>query len=348
MPSILFTDLSLQKLKWNGQTTYYWDTKTPSFGIRVGAQKKTWVIIQGKDRKVTSLGFYPHASLQDTKKKAKLELLTPAATKPRLSYEKSVEQYLEAIKGRVKTDTHSQYRSYLESFDFLNLPPTKDEITEGLKLYAGKPFAQNYAYVSLRAFLNWCLDEEYIDKHPLMRGKLPNKTRRRERVLSDSELGRVWRCTGDDIYGRILRLILLTGQRRIEVRNLKPEDVADELVTYRTKGDKTNVLPLTPLVKQNLTLPFKFNNWSTAKARFDAECGVEFQQRDLRRTLATKLAEKFGIDFVVIDRILGHAQTGVAFTYNRHDYLREAKRALTLYEEFILTVAKGEEKLAHL
>lgn len=339
MPSILFTDLSIQSLKWNGKHTNYFDRKLPSFGVRVGKNRKTFIIVKGRERIASTIGHYPDLTLQDAKKQAKLALITPTDAKSQLSYETACDAFLEAMEKRLKPDTVSQYRNYLETLDLLNFPPTKQGVNEALKHFDGKPWAQNYAYAALRAFLNWCLEQEYIDKHPLIRGRPPNKTKSRERVLSDDELGRVWRCTEDNTYGRILRILILHGQRRIEARNLKPADVADGLITYHTKGDKINVLPVTPLVEANLTLPFKFNNWTDSKARFDADCGVEFRHHDLRRTLATKLAG-MGVSVVVIERILGHTQGGVHFTYNRHTYLAEAKAALLLYEAHIRTLAE--------
>lgn len=340
MPRLLFTDLAIQKLKWNGRATVYWSEALPAFGCRVMMHRKTWVTIQGKKRKVTTIGHYPDRSLKEATKRARLALLTPEDSSGSKTYSDALEEYLEVIRKTLKPATVSQYKSYLETFGFQKKLSeiTKEDIQEKLKLWEGKKWGQNYAYVSLRCLLNWSLDQLYIDKHPLIRGNAPNKTRSRDRVLSDEELGRVWRCTTDDTYGRILRLILLTGQRPMEVKNLKPDDVADGLITFHTKGDKINVLPVTPMVRDNLSLPFTFNNWGNAKARFDNDCGVDFQQRDLRRTLATKCAA-MGTEPTVIERILGHAQVGVQWTYNRYQYLEEVRAALLRYHAHIKSLA---------
>lgn len=242
------------------------------------------------------------------------------------------------MQGRVKPDTLSQYLSYLNQMEFTSLDLTYPEVMEKLKKWDGKPWAQNYAYASIRNFLNWCIEHGYIEKSPLFRKKSPNRTKSRDRVLSDEELGRIWRCTEDNTYGRIVRLLLLTGQRRMEVRNLKPEDVADGLITFHTKGDKVNVIPVTPLVKENLTLPFKFNNWGDAKRRFDNECGVDWRHHDLRRTLATKLVG-MGVNFITVERILGHSLPGVSGVYIRHSYIPEMKAALLKWEEHIRQIS---------
>lgn len=343
MPQLSLTDIGIQKLQPAEKQVTYFDTNLPNFGIRVSLNTKSFIILYGTSRKMETIGRYPEMSLKDARIRArellleKSKLATPFKDKP---FPEAVLLFLEGVKGRLKPATLDQYRFYLQTMNFPKAVGeiTKDDINEKLSHWDGKPWGQNYAHASMRVFLNWCLDQEYIDKHPLMRGKEPNKTRSRTRVLTDAELAKVWRCTEDNTYGRILRLLLLTGQRRMEVRNLKPEDVADGLITFHTKGDKINVLPVTPLVEENLVLPFKFNNWGDAKEAFDRDCGVEFRHHDLRRTLATKLAG-MGIPPVVVERILGHTIPGVAGIYNRHSYLPEIQKALLLYEEHILKIA---------
>lgn len=330
---ICLTSRGIDALKPQAKLYTAWDS-VGGFGVRVSPKgTKTFIVMRGKERKVITLGRYPNLALKDARARAMQQMIqssSPVETRPT----EAITAFQEGIKGRVKADTLNQYLSYLSQMNFTSLTITSGEVQEKLKLWDGKPWAQNYAYASLRRFLNFCLEYGYIDKHPLIRKATPNRTKSRDRVLTDTELGRIWRCTHDDTYGRILRLLLLTGQRRMEVRNLKPEDVSDGLITFHTKGDKINVLPLTPLVEENLVLPFHFNNWADAKARFDSDCGVEFRHHDLRRSLATVMA-RLGVDFVVIERILGHAIPGVAGIYNRHSYLKEMKAALLLYEDHI-------------
>jgi integrase len=125
----------------------------------------------------------------------------------------------------------------------------------------------------------------------------------------------------------------------LDLSNLSKPDIKDDTITFHTKGDRINILPLTRLVKQNLVdIPFQFNNWSTAKQRFDTDCGVDFRLHDLRRTLATKLAS-MGVSVITVERILGHSFGGVKAIYNRYSYLPEMKEALLIYEEQIHKLA---------
>jgi integrase len=300
----------------------------------------------GKDRKREIIGHYPDLGLKEARDQAKRLMVdrnTPNPISVPKPFLEAVAGFLEANKARIKPSTHEQYGYYLRKMAFQkNVGElTKADVNAGLAHWQAKAWAQNYAHSALRVFLNWCLDQGIIATHPLIRSKEPNKVKSRDRVLSDEELGRIWRCTTDTPYGRILRVLILTGQRRMEVGNLKPEDVQDGTITFHTKGDRINVLPLTPLVKENLLLPFRFNNWGDAKANFDTDCGVDFRHHDLRRTLATKLAG-MGTPIIVIERILGHSYGGRVFqTYQRHSYLDEMREALLKYESHILSIARA-------
>jgi integrase len=333
------TDLAIQKLKYNGSQTVYFDATLKGFGVRVGKRTKRFIVAVGKDRKIISLGTYPEDKLKDERVKAK-RLLLQYTGKHKIDLDDAREDFLDSCKGRLKLATVQQYKSYLDYVDLPLRDLSKQSIMQQLKQWSDKPTAQNYAYASIRAYLNWCMDEGYIETHPLVRGKPPNRLETRSRVLSDEEMGHIWRCTEDNTYGYILRLLILTGQRRAEVWKLKPEDIKDDTITFHTKGTSINVLPITPLVKQNLVgIPFKFNNWSGAKHRFDTDCLIQdWRLHDLRRTLATKLAS-MGVSVITVERILGHSFGGVKAIYNRYSYLSEMKEALLMYEDHIKSLA---------
>jgi len=73
----------------------------------------------------------------------------------------------------------------------------------------------------------------------------------RERVLSDEELAEIWRAASDTPlpYGMIVRLLILTGQRRGEVAGMTWGEVSESLETWtlsgqRTKNGVTHTVPL--------------------------------------------------------------------------------------------------------
>jgi Phage integrase family len=78
-------------------------------------------------------------------------------------------------------------------------------------------------------------------------------------VLSDDEIGEVWRAAGKAAspYGTIIRLLILTGQRLGEVAGMNWNEISDDLATWvlpgeRTKNGMPHVLPLSPPVRNLL------------------------------------------------------------------------------------------------
>ena len=74
---------------------------------------------------------------------------------------------------------------------------------------------------------------------------------KRERVLSDAEIAEIWRAAGErrSPYGTIIRLLILTGQRRGEVAGMTWIELSDDLSIWtipseRTKNGTVHIVPL--------------------------------------------------------------------------------------------------------
>lgn len=65
---------------------------------------------------------------------------------------------------------------------------------------------------------------------------------------------------------------------------------------------------------------------------------------DLRRTLSTHLTD-LGVEFHVVEQLLGHALPGVAGVYNRSKFLAKKSEALELWMTFLNGIAGAENKL---
>jgi integrase len=78
------------------------------------------------------------------------------------------------------------------------------------------------------AIFNWAIREEAanVTFNPV-KGIKQNKTKSRERVLSDEEIKKFWQkfAAADLVRGRALMFLLLTGQRPGEVRHLRSEHI---------------------------------------------------------------------------------------------------------------------------
>jgi integrase len=186
-------------------------------------------------------------------------------------------------------------------------------------------------------------------------------------VLTDAELRTIWKACGDDDYGAVVKLLVLTGQRANEIGELHWDEVHDEQILLpgeRTKNGRAHVIPLSDTAKDILgkiesksrTYVFGrddsgFQGWSKAKERIDAriaKAGKPLEHwtlHDLRRTAATRMAD-LGVQPHIIEAVLNHAsghKGGVAGIYNRATYDKEKRAALNLWAEHVLATVEGRK-----
>jgi integrase len=227
------------------------------------------------------------------------------------------------------------------------------------------------ARTALSAMFNWAIREGLdIPANPVLGTNRPTEPRSRERVLTDPELRAIWRACGEDDYGRIVRLLILTGQRRNEVGDMQWSEIAGDSWTIpstRTKNHREHALPLTPAALALIQAqPHRndrdfifgdgrrgFQGWSKSKSRLDARIAAEGEPlphwtiHDLRRSAATTLADCLGVLPHIVEAILNHVsghKSGVAGIYNRARYSEEMRDALQSWADYIdaLTGAAGD------
>ena len=209
-----------------------------------------------------------------------------------------------------------------------------------------------------------------MDANPVAATNRPQEPVSRDRVLSDGELREIWNACQDDDYGRIVKLLLLTGQRRDEIAALEWSeiDLDAALITLpkeRTKNKRAHDVPLSDLALSILPSPRHgrelvfgegegpFTGFSAAKRRLDERINAarakpmpEWRLHDLRRTAATRLAD-LGVQPHIIEALLNHVsghKAGVAGIYNRAAYAPEKRAALTLWAEHIPALVDGVDR----
>src|SRR4029077_2446622 len=100
------------------------------------------------------------------------------------------------------------------------------------------PTAADMARSSLSAFFSWAMREGLTDSNPATGLNKFADTRPRDRVLSDDELGDVWRALGSE-YGTVVRLLILTGLRREEIGGLGWSEVDAANAVLRLPATRT-------------------------------------------------------------------------------------------------------------
>ena len=221
----------------------------------------------------------------------------------------------------------------------------------------------------VRSIANWHAKrvDDYVS--PVVRGtrRVDPKARTRARILSDDELRSVWKqAEADGTFGAIVRLLLLTGQRREKVATMKRADVVDGVWTIATaereKGNAgTLALPPQAIEIINAQPRMAGNPYVFAGRRGDGGCLDISQSKrpfdatlppmprwvlhDLRRT-SRSLLSRSGVRPDIAERVLGHAIPGVGGVYDRHDYSDEkadALRRLVALIDEIVTPSDGKK-----
>jgi len=215
---------------------------------------------------------------------------------------------------------------------------------------SGGPVIADKVLAFISGITNWYAtrNDDYVS--PVTRGMRRSSTRdrARERILTDDEIRAMWKAADNhDVFGALIKMLLLTGQRREKVATIRWQDVSVDGVwtipaEAREKGNARElVLPEAalevirsrPRLESNsyifagrTTGPLR--NFYTGKERFDAEVKIApWTIHDLRRT-AKSLMQRAGVLPHISERVLGHAITGVEGTYDRHGYREEKAEAL--------------------
>jgi integrase len=197
-------------------------------------------------------------------------------------------------------------------------------------------------------------------------------------VLTQQELAELWSALDAEPnpqFADIVRLLILTGQRREEVGSLCWSEVELDrgliaLPPERTKNSRQHEVPLSRQAKTILARQPKrkgrdyifgigeagFSGWSDCKARLDeallaarrkanrkAKAMLDWRLHDLRRTAATGMAE-LGVAPHIIEAVLNHVsghKAGVAGIYNRARYTAEMRDALERWADHVAALAPG-------
>ena len=118
---------------------------------------------------------------------------------------------------------------------------SKSDIADVVDTVRRKGFItqSNRVYAEVMAFMNWCADRDFIEAVPKAR-KLKAKEHPRAQTLTDQELGDLWNAAQSlgQVGGRYLKALILSGQRRDEVRLMKWEELNLDLAVWRIPKER--------------------------------------------------------------------------------------------------------------
>jgi integrase len=248
---------------------------------------------------------------------------------------------------------------------------TRDDVKAKIKSISA-PIVANQTLAAASAIFSWAIKESIgrVTLNPCILVER-NKTKQRERVMHNQELPRFWTAFEQaGMAGKVLQMILLTGQRPGEVSHMRAEHIIDgwwempgepvpKLDWPGTKNGNTHRvwLPraaldlLGDIPAKGLLLPGRGNRpikISDVVRSIGKELGIsnKITPHDLRRTHGSAITGLgFGRD--AMNRIQNHKEGGIANVYDRHQYATENKHIMETVAAHLVSLAEGRPAVAN-
>jgi integrase len=250
----------------------FWDDDIPGFGLRLrSGGSRNWVFqyalgdkqrrlslgaatiesftaVKGGDGGIVKLGIREQAAQLHAKVKLGQD---PAGDKTENrkrasdTFEAIAKRYLAAKKESTRpgsyTETERHILKHAKPLHGLQVAKISrgdvSALIGAIKNNSG-PVAANRVRSTLSDFFSWSMSEgvDGIENNPVLN---TNKYEEfsRERVLDDRELRVIWKHSGDDHYGSIVKLLMLTGQRADEMASLQRHEIGGAIVPEKRITD---------------------------------------------------------------------------------------------------------------
>lgn len=221
----------------------------------------------------------------------------------------------------------------------------------------------------LSAFFSWALREGIGgESNPVANTNDPAPDEQpRDRILAPDEIKAVWRSLPDTDFGRVVRLLFLTGCRRAEIGSLSwPEiDLGRALLIIpagRMKGGREHRLPLVPEAVEILrsVAPRPGNKFVFGGVR-NGFTAFQYSMKELRGALAATgyVTERFTLHDIrrsvksemsdlliepwISERILAHVRGGIEGVYDWSRLEAPMRTALLKWAERLRAIVEGTE-----
>jgi integrase len=338
-----------------------------------------------------SLGRFPETSLKDARERVMDELRAidkgddPQADKRKrrrqtapMTLESAVHEYIE----KKASKDHKKWKEEQRLFENHLIPilgkmplasiQKADLVNIVEDLAASKAGAAREVLKHSKQLFAWCEHRGLLSSNPISTvtpkaiGGIKYTPGRR--VLNDAELRIVWLAAGrlNDPFGSWVRMLILTGQRRSEVAQMRWRDLelGEMIWTIPVEDGMTNKtakehsVPLSSTATEIIETSIKVSRiyvfatvpeshiqgYSKAKQQLNghitdilteegASTMTSWTFHDVRRSVATGLGD-LGVAPSTIEAVQNRAK-GVADTYNKSQYLPEKRAALDAWARHI-------------
>ncbi|MFZ1429146.1 MAG: site-specific integrase [Geminicoccaceae bacterium] len=285
------------------------DEQCRGLAVRMQGGSKVWLVryqVPGGNRRKLTLGDVSGLTLAEARKRA-VQITSGAkdGKDPQQQREHRKRQAADTLGGlfelylsryaareqrpRTLVETTRALRIHLEPLH--NRPlgqiTRRDVATRLMELVdSSGPIMANRTRAALSHCYAWAMQQGLAELNPVVGTARPAPESKRDRVLSADELRAVWQAAGEDDYGRIVKLLILTAQRREEVGSLRYGEIDSAralwtLPAARSKNGLAHDIPLAPIALTLVGTPgvgrdyvfgrgkAGFSGWSASKVRLD-------------------------------------------------------------------------------
>jgi integrase len=227
---------------------------------------------------------------------------------------------------------------------------------------------------TIGAMFRWALSQDLVETDPTAGLNAYDPGTQRDRVLKADEIESLWKWLDAGVMSpaptEILKLELLMGARCGEIAGLRAEEIDRDEWTWtlpatRSKNKRPRLTPLVGLARQIIearldrvimgplfsaetgTVMTSAHVGHCLWARDDKLPIAKFTTHDLRRTVATMLAE-MGVSLDLIAAVVGHDVEGketrtLVRHYIRTDLVERKRNALRSWDERLQEIVSGRQ-----
>lgn len=280
------------------------------------------------------------------------------------TFQALAEKCLKAIGPRLRPRTLEEYTRALKADVYPKLGKLVPERIErgGIRALIADKAAEaaiqaNRTFGVVRRVFSWALSEELISVSPCAGLRPPSVERIRERVYTDLEIRALLVAAPAGDLADLINLLFRTATRSEETRGARWADIDFDRALWTIPGDVTKNRSAHPVVLSKGAIrifkarrntvpvgcPWVFpgvrsetgylpNPGYEEMKEFRTAAGIaDFRFHDIRRTVATRLAEA-GVAVSVIEAVLGHRPPRLVRIYQKHSYVPEMRAAMDAWD----------------
>jgi integrase len=403
--SRILNDTTIRSLKppTTGRVDYF-DDLTPGLSLRVTAKNaRTWTVFyrnkNGRQKRLT-LGRYPAVKLVDARELAREAqrkvahggdpVIEKRAAREVLTFGALAKEYIDNYAKPNKRSWQEDERQLNASLlpKWKTRPAAEISAEELLavlnaKVRAGAPVAAIRLRALVSRIFTFAAGQRLIapTANPVIGVKKPTKETTRDRVLTHSEIHRLWdACATQNAYVCAwFRLRLVTAQRGGELLQMRWQDIDPKSHFWTIPGEfvknahghrvylndtARKTLAGVPKPKKavwafpksfmgdykhvgrRLAQSTRANIVAEPKANGKARDRADVRGHDLRRTAASLMASG-GVPRFVISRMLNHSdEKNITSVYDRYSYDAEKRAAMEFWNRQLSAILKGGSALS--